>query len=117
MANGRPAVDVVGVLEWAKQNVTKVGAVGAGVYVGSCFVHAAIHHSWDEAATALGYAGIALLVSGAAFRSKRAADILVTTQAENKIQNPALAPSSADPAVQRAIDKMTGNGEAHNGRN
>jgi len=95
-------------------NVTRVGAIGGGLYVVSTFVHAAIHKSWDEAASGLGYAGILLMVGGAAFRAKRAADISATGAAEAQEARAAIATAvgapivpatSNDRTIQREIDK------------
>lgn len=44
-------------------------------------------------------------------KQTRTTDILVTTQAENKIQSPLLAAESKDPAVQREIEKQVSGGE------
>jgi hypothetical protein len=51
--------------------------------------------------------GIGLALFSTDRRQKRTTDMIATTQAENKIENPHLSPKSADPAVQREIEKIT----------
>jgi hypothetical protein len=108
------SLDPVALLDWGKENVTGLGVIGGLIYIGSCFWHSWIHKSWDEAATAAGYAGLFLLVVGAAFRSKRAADISVTNAASSEVGRAAIMnaitpehvtvePSSPDPTIQREI--------------
>jgi hypothetical protein len=114
MANGRltggagrltgGASDVVRDLVFS--HITKAGAAGCALYSVATFGHAIVHKSFDEAMSGLGYLSFALIVGGAAFRSKRATDMIATTQAEAKIQSPFLDPTSADPAVEREIQRQ-----------
>jgi hypothetical protein len=50
-------------------------------------------------------ASVALLAI--AWHSNRATQMIATSQAENKIENPHLTAASSDPAIQSAIDKIT----------
>jgi hypothetical protein len=113
----RISLDPVALLDWGKQNITGVGVAGGLIYIGSCVWHAWMHKSWDELATAAGYLGLFLIVVGAAFRSKRAADISTTNAAASEIGRVAIlnavtpadvkaVPTSPDRAIAREIVKQ-----------
>lgn len=106
MSNGPTNPMVAAATDFLSKNVTKLGMTGATLYVLSQLALAIIHRSAEAALQAVGYAGLLLIGWGAAIRSKRATDMIATTQAENKIENPGLTPKSSDPAVQRAIEKI-----------
>lgn len=89
------------------KNLTKTGVVGGGIYVAAQIALGIIHKSWDTIFQAAGYAGLLTAIGGAAFRAKKTADILVSSEAEKRLDpiHPT-APSSTVPAIQREIEKQ-----------
>lgn len=60
----------------------------------------------EHVAHGLAWIGAGLVLLDISMHATRATTMIATTQAENKIQSPHLDASSADPAVQREIDKQ-----------
>jgi hypothetical protein len=110
----KPVLDPVSLLDWGLKNMTPVGAIGATIWIVSGFAKAYLDKSWAECWSTAGYMGLVMLIAGAAFRSKRAADVAVTNAASSEVGRAAIMnaitpehvlvePSSPDPAIQREI--------------
>jgi hypothetical protein len=93
-------------MEFMLSHITRIGVVGGSIYVISLFLDAILDHSLKEAVGALGYTGLLLIVYGAAYGSKKTNDILVSSEAEKRIESNTMANSSTVPAIQREIEKQ-----------
>lgn len=97
------------------QRAGKWGLVGLGLLVLQSVAVFLSRPSWDSAGGVFGTVGWTLVLAGILANTKRANDMQATTAAEAKIDRavisqslpgPSIPPTSADPAVQRVIDKQ-----------
>lgn len=90
-------------------HITKIGVAGGIGYFG-CQV--AIAKDWRDAVNSLGYLFLMLIPAGGAFASKKTNDIIVSSEAEKRIADPAMTgpsatvPQSVVPAIAREIIKQ-----------
>lgn len=98
------------------KNGGTLGAVGLMIGgVGELGIAAgAVSPQLHAAALGLVLIGAGLATFSVSRKQSRTTDMIATTQAENKIQSPFLAPESKDPVVQKVIDsQIAGNGTAN----
>ncbi len=86
----------------------KLGAIGLLIAAFGQLVVASgvISPRWYPFFSSLGFFGLAIAVVAIAFHSKANTDILVSSEAEKRIQNPNLPPGSIVPQIQHAINNL-----------